>query len=157
MEAMQYLHSRAECLHIDIKCNNLLLTKSDLSSVPSSSKADLPAFNSQIVLIDFGKATTIKEQRRLILTEDEKATYKVRYHHIASEVADGITPFTIESDMYAAGNFIQRIHADRRYYKFPEEVQPQKTYVMERCPSPIFKHRPSASYLLKAICDVIHT
>lgn len=157
MEALQYLHSQAECLHNDIKCDNLLLTKSDLSSVPSSSKADLPAFNFQIVLIDFGKATTIKEQRRLNLTEDEKATYKVRYHHIAPEVVDGITPFTIESDMYAAGNVIQRIHADRRYFNLPEEIQAKITSVMERCLSPIFKHRPSASYILKVIRDIIHT
>ena len=60
IEALRYLHTEAECVHIDIKPDNILLTTAKLH-LSWSSKADLPDFPYQIVLIliDFGKATTM--------------------------------------------------------------------------------------------------
>lgn len=57
MEALQYLHTEAECLHNDIKADNILLTSTNLQLI-SSSKAKLPDYPYQIVLINFGKGTT---------------------------------------------------------------------------------------------------
>ena len=57
MEALQYLHTEAECLHNDIKADNILLASTSLQLI-SISKAELPHYPYQIVLINFGKRTT---------------------------------------------------------------------------------------------------
>ena len=60
LEAINYLHEEAKILHNDIKCNNILVAQSFSASE-----------NYQIVLIDFGKATSISESKRYHLNSIE--------------------------------------------------------------------------------------
>ncbi len=76
MEAVRYLHDEVHVLHNDLKCNNILIGES-LTEAPvtdSSSRRYM-----QLVVIDFGKATTVERGKRYHLSESEKAEYIRRY------------------------------------------------------------------------------
>jgi serine/threonine protein kinase len=66
MEALQYLHEEAGIIHNDITSSNILVTDSMTQGLESSI---------QIVLIDFGKATTVNDGRKYQLSDVEKAEY----------------------------------------------------------------------------------
>ena len=55
----------------------------------------------QIVLIDFGKATSVNNNRKYTLSGAEKAKYTRKYPYIAP---DGLTTQTISSDVYSVGH-----------------------------------------------------
>ena len=155
MEALRYLHQEVECLHNDIKCDNLLITVTQ-DTLPSSSKVDLPPFKYQLILIDFGKSTMIKEEYRLKLTEEAKMMYKSKHCHIASEVIDGITPYTTMSDIFAAGKVIQRINGERHFFNLPTDVQKMMTKTMDSCLSPVYKSRPTPKQVLQTIHSLLY-
>lgn len=154
MEALRYLHIEAECLHNDIKPDNILLTSTSLQPL-SSSKAELPDFPYQIVLIDFGKGTTTKKTNYLRLAESEKPVYKQKRKHISPEVIDGIAPFSSKSDMYSVGHLMQKISGERRYFNLPDEVQTQLNGMIDRCLSPDYMLRPEANCLLQEIRTLV--
>ena len=154
MEALRYLHIEAECLHNDIKADNILLTSTSLQPT-SSSKAELPDFPYQIVLIDFGKGTTMKKPSYLRLANSEKPVYKRRRKHISPEVIDGIAPFSSKSDMYSVGHLMQKISGERRYFNLPDEVQTQLAGMIDRCLSPDYQFRPEANCLLQEIRTLV--
>ena len=155
MEALRYLHMEAKCVHNDIKPDNILITAAE-QDLPSTSRADLPDFQYQIVLIDFGKATTIRQKCCLQLTQDERAVYKRKYPHIAAEVIDGITSYSAKSDMFSVGRVLQKVAAEKRYFNLPDEVQEQLTDMHERCISLEYDKRPEAEQLLKEIRDMVY-
>lgn len=80
MEALRYLHEEAKLLHNDITTNNILLTDSKIDKMPTLI---------HIVLIDFGKATTINGGRKYALAECEKSEYIRQFPHLAPKVIHG--------------------------------------------------------------------
>ncbi len=94
VEALSYLHLHCEShvLHNDLKPNNVVICD---TLQPSDAEIGL-----QIVVIDFGKATTVDKGRRYSLNSLEKSE---RYPHIAPEVTEGITSQTTMSDVYSLG------------------------------------------------------
>lgn len=102
MQAISYLHDDVKLLHNDIMSSNILLTD---SSTESPKKVKFI----QIFLIDFGKAAPIETDRKCHLADSEKAEYAKKYPHIAPEVVNGLTSWTISSDMHSAGRIMQRI------------------------------------------------
>ena len=114
MEALHYLHEEVCILHNDITASNIAVT----DSMTEGQESFL-----QIVLIDFGKATTIDDGRKYNLSDVEKAEYTIRYPQMAPEVIDGITRQTKWSDMYAAGGVIQRIVDNQCFNQLPAEYK----------------------------------
>ena len=152
LEALKYLHTEVEFLHNDIKANNILLTRYSPENwiSPSSSSGSISeavSFNFQVVLIDFGKASLIKANNMLRLSESERHQYKVKHPSIAPEVIDGIRPYSTKSDIYATGNVIQMISQERRYYNLPSGVQQRLIEHFEKCLHPDYTKRPEASVL----------
>ena len=164
LEAVRYLHSSVEILHNDIKTDNILIAERNDYSVSNSQPGCSSAFDTiltlygsfmyQVVLIDFGKASTIKEGHRLRLSDSERHQYKMKYPTIAPEVVDGVHPFSTKSDMYAVGHVIRQIHGDRRFFNLPEKTQRYLLSMFERCLLPNYNQRPEAS-LLKKECESI--
>ena len=70
MEALRYLHDDVSLPHNDLKCNNILVCD-DMSSHHQ-------AF--QIVVIDFGKATSVDGGRTFSLTESNITLFTHTYH-----------------------------------------------------------------------------
>lgn len=105
MEAMHYMHSEAKVLHNDLKCNNILICDS-ITHPPAGSSNDCSV---QIVVIDFGKATSVENGKVYHLDEKEQAEYVQKCSHISPELIEGITKQTKMSDMYAAGGVLQSI------------------------------------------------
>ena len=65
MEALRYLHEEVSILHNDIKTNNIIISEKRVRTQCNSTSDEVPV---QIVLIDFGKATTIQEGKRYIIS-----------------------------------------------------------------------------------------
>ena len=100
LDAVNYLHSSADILHNDIKCDNIVF------GVPTTATTTTTTSTTnyfQILLIDFGKATKTASGKLYFLTELEKEEYRVRYSHFAPEVIDGKSRQTTYSDMYSVG------------------------------------------------------
>ena len=164
LEALRYLHANVEILHNDIKTDNILIAACDDHSLShsqpgysSASDVTLAMFGSfayQIVLIDFGKASTIKEGLRLRLSDSERHEYKMKYPTIAPEVIDGVQPFSTKSDIYAVGHIIRQICGNRRFFNLQEKTQQYLLSMAERCLLPNYNQRPEAS-LLKKECESI--
>ena len=84
LEAVHYLHEDANVIHNDLKC-------SVCDSLVEPTMPSMSAQNTcivQIVVIDFGKATTVENGKTYHLNSIEK--YLHRYPHIAPEVIEGI-------------------------------------------------------------------
>ena len=97
-------------LHNDLKCNNILVCDSVADPpTPSSSERCV-----QIMIIDFGKATTIDNGRFYRLNDLEKAEYTRRYSHIPPEVIEGLSRQTTMSDIYAAGGILRCVEGSRK-------------------------------------------
>ena len=86
MEALRYLHDEVSILHNDIKTNNIISEKR-VQTQHNSISDEVPV---QIVLTDFGKATTIQEGKRYHLSWTEQAEHTRRYPHLAPELIEGI-------------------------------------------------------------------
>ena len=101
-KALCYLHEEIHILNNDIKANNILLTD-------CTTESQLRDNYIQIVLIDFGNATPIQNDRKHNLFDAEKAEYFHKYPHISPEIIEGITTNTPSSDIYSAGHVMQSI------------------------------------------------
>lgn len=106
MEALRYLHEEVSILHNDIKTNNIIISEKRVQTQRNSTSDEVPV---QIVLIDFGKATTIQEGKRYHLSWTEQAEHTRRYPHLAPELIEGITKQTQRTDMFSAGRILQHI------------------------------------------------
>jgi hypothetical protein len=154
-EAIRYIHCDVECLHNDIKIDNVVICESDPHYLPTNSKNDLPCFKYQIVLIDFGQASLVKEKNSLQLTENEKASYKGKFEHLAPEVIEGCTPYSTKSDIYAFGHVLRNIGTNRRFLNLSDKVQARMVSLFERCLDTDYTRRPEAELILKYIENTI--
>ena len=148
MEAMRYLHDEAGILHNDLKCNNIILCNSFTDTSSRSSNSSL-----QIIVIDFGKATTIGNGKIFTLNNQEKAEYARRFPHIPQEVREGITSQTKMSDVFSAGCIIKKM-SDSSIMR--ENVRRALSNVAIVCCATQYLSRPSAQDVLKqltVICE----
>ena len=104
-EALRYLHYEANCLHNDIKSDNVLLTKATQSNYVTPELHS----NHSIVLIDFNKATRKMNGRRYTLSPDEKTLHYAHSPHLAPEVIEGTSKQTCASDIFAAGRIFKKV------------------------------------------------
>ena len=88
MEALCYLHEEVSILHNDIKTNNIIISEKHVQTQCNSTSDEVPV---QIVLIDFGKATTIQEGKRYHLSWIEQAEHTIRYRQMAHIARPEIT------------------------------------------------------------------
>ena len=108
LEAVDYLHTKVNILHNDIKGDNIVIGKS--LSPPTHSSSQNPWDNQyQIVLVDFGKANKIEEGKFYYLNAHEKEEYRMKFSHIAPELIEGESKQTPYSDMFAVGGIIYKI------------------------------------------------
>ena len=84
--------------YYDLKCNNVLLCDSFTNTSAKSSSPSL-----QIVVIDFGKATSTDNEKVFVLNDQDKAEHIRRFPHIPQEVIEGRTSQTTMSDIFSAG------------------------------------------------------
>ena len=109
LEAIDYLHSKAEVLHYDITTTNILLGPPTTYSQQHSSAGITGAGNYQIVIVDFGKATKLKDGRMFRLSIEEKLDYQKKFPHVAPEVVEGEYRQSIYSDMYGVGGVLYQL------------------------------------------------
>lgn len=76
LEVIDYLHTKAEVLHNDVSCRNIVL--GNIVEKNTSTTNDY-----QIMLVDFGKATKLTQDRMYHLSGYEKDEYR-RCHFSAS-------------------------------------------------------------------------
>lgn len=157
MEALRYLHEDAGYLHNDIKADNILLSSTRLDLLPSESRMSYPEFPYQIILIDFGKASSTKEKKYLRLPVAQQHTYKIKYNHIAGEVVEGIMPRSTKSDMYAMGKVLQLVKDERRYFNLSDEAQEKLSATIDNCLLPDYKSRPEAGQFLAEITELMQS
>ena len=79
--------------------------------------------NYEIVLVDFGKATRLKNRQRLFLSTKDKLDYQKKFPQVAPEVINGDYRQSTYSDMYAVGGVLYQLvecsHiSDKSYQKF---------------------------------------
>lgn len=145
MEALRYLHEDEEILHNDLKCNNVLLAEADSGDGDSWL---------HIVITDFGKASTISEERRLRLSFVDESEYLRKYPHIAPEVIEGEHPYSTKSDIFAAGGILWRLIDNRCFLSVSREQQNSLKRIATTCRSAKFYQRPTAA---KVISDLQQT
>ena len=138
-DGLQYLHENAKILHNDIKKSNIMLCKYMTSSQ-----------HVQVVLIDFGLACYISEAKTFKLSEIERAEWFRHYSHIAPEVIEGITPQSIQSDIYSVGGIVRQIA------EFWNSVMSEHTYkvlstIAARCRAPTYNRRPHCGEVLQML------
>ena len=100
-EAVDYLHENVNILHNDLKCNNILICD---GLVGVEGMCD-----TQTVVIDFGKATSIDSGKTYRLNDVEKAEYFKKYPYIAPEVIEGMSCQSKMSDIYSLGCIFHKI------------------------------------------------
>ena len=98
-EALNYMHCEVKVLHNDLKCNNILICDR-ISEASTESPHD---GSIQLMVIDFGKATSTDEGELLHINDIDKSEYDLRFPHISPEVVEGVMKQTTMSDMYSAG------------------------------------------------------
>lgn len=155
MEALRYLHDEAGYLHNDIKADLLLTSVRMDGMLQCSSNLCIPEFPYQVILIDFGKASSVKEKKYLQLIVALQHTYKVKYNHIAGEVIEGIMPRSTKCDMYALGKVLQLVKDEQRYYNLTDEVQEKLSAIIDNCLLPDYERRPEAGQCLSEIKELM--
>ena len=83
LEVVDYLHTKAEVLHNDIACRNIVLGNAIEKTTTSTTG------NYQIVLVDFGKATKLTQGRMYHLNWQEKHEYQQKFPQLPPEVVEG--------------------------------------------------------------------
>ena len=142
IQLMEAVHDEVKVLHNDLKCNSVLICDSITDASPSSEPCV------QIVVIDFGKATSIENGKHYHLNEIEKAEYVRRYSHIAPEVIEGITRSTTMSDMYAVGGILHRILGSDILTSSKKKAMDE---LATKCRSPRYFSRPTAQQGLESL------
>lgn len=144
MEALSYLHDTARVLHNDIKSDNILLTKTSTYS------------ECQIVLVDFGKATTLGEAKRYHLSMKDQAEYTRKFVHLAPEVISGESKQSIYSDIFSAGGILYKI-VDAKKFDCNRQIFSTVEGLAERCRSVHYHQRPRAKVAFACLQDLIST
>ena len=105
-DGLQAIHQRGY-LHNDIKCDNVVLS----DCVPKSDKAP----SMWPIIIDFGKATTIKSPKVYKLDEREIDSYLKTYTHLAPELVKGTSSQSVLTDVYSLCRIIGKVACVFRY------------------------------------------
>ena len=95
--ALDFIHG-CQHLHNDIKVDNIIL--SDIS--PSTHKLSP-------ILIDFGKACSVKKVKKYNLNVKEQKEYKLYHSHLAPELIEGRIFQNYKTDIYSFGKVLKRI------------------------------------------------
>ena len=143
-EAVRYLHDEVKILHNDLKCNNVVICD-NISEVARSSTS---AYSSrvQIVLIDFGKATSTDKGKTYKLNNIEKFQYTTKFPHMAPEVIEGLSPQSKMSDIYSLGRIFYKVHD---HVTIPNKDTLGKLQKLAmNCTSPRCSCRPTAKNVL---------
>ena len=138
LEAVDYLHTKAEVLHNDITCRNVVLGNVIEKKTASTTE------NYQIVLVDFGKATKLTKGRMYHLNWQEKHEYRQKFPQLAPEVVEGDCRQCTHSDMYAVGGIVYQI-ADRKCTAYRKTLW----HIAENCRLVNYRCRLSASVALQ--------
>ena len=143
-EAIRYLHEDVNIIHNDIKADNVVLSNSFTRQALHSK------FNFQIVLVDFGKATTKDKGHLYKLSFHEREQYRIRYHHLAPEVIEGTMKQCVVSDVYSLGKLFGRIVHGACLVGLQSDSFERVNHLTKSCSSVKKNERPTA----RKICDV---
>ena len=133
VEAVSYLHDDVLILHNDIKTNNILLSED------------------QVVLTDFGKATSVSSGRRYNLSVSEKAQCLRKFPHVAPEVVQGESKQTTHSDIYAVGVLFSNLLAHDCFFSLSSSLKNDFGSLSEKCKASNYRNRPTSKQCLEAI------
>ena len=147
LEAVAYIHDTAQILHNDIKCDNILLT--DQENLVS------PQRKYQIILTDFGKATTISSGRSYHFNEQEKVKYLTKYPHVAPEVVHGECKQATYSDMYAVGVIFHKLLDHNCLSSLTIDAKKDFDSLSTKCKAVEYRKRPSAKQCLELMKKII--
>ena len=154
LEAVKYLHSDVQVIHNDIQASNIVFTNATTSSASTSSGIE---FNIHVVLIDFGKATSIESGVLHRLSEEEQMTYLSRYLHIAPEVVHGEYRQSIYSDIFSVGHVFTQIKDKGFFNSLPCHNKSKLFSLIQQCRSVRFDKRPNAIACLKTFQKILET
>ena len=141
LEAVRYLHNEAKVLHNDITLNNVVMSRCENHGCSEN-------LEHQLILIDFGKATSIAMAKVYRLTDSEKDEYARKYPHIAPEVISGETPQTKSSDMFSIGKILHNLLENSF---FPPNHVTELYKLADQCKSIRHCKRPTAVCVLSVI------
>ena len=145
MEGIRYLHDDVKVLRNDLKCNNILVCDSVAEPpVPSSTETCV-----QIVIINFGKATSVENGKHYRLSEIEKAEYTRCYSHISPEVIERLSRQTTMSDMYAVGGILECVVSSGILTTY--EIRMAIDNLATKCRSSKYFSRPPAHKVLDSL------
>ena len=108
----------------------------------------------QIVLIDFGKATPVANNRKYNLSSAEKSEYKRWHPHISPEVIDGITTCTKSSDMYSVGRIMQQLIGNQSFENLKADHHCAVNTIMTDSLSPDFTKRLTPKQALMSLQSI---
>lgn len=145
LEAVDYLHEKVKVLHNDIKENNVLI-------VPTQSESEASVF--QIVLVDFGKATSASQGKKYNLSVLEKTQYRQKYPHIAPEVVEGESTQSTYSDMFSVGGIFDKI-VDSGCLSHHVESEKKLIFLAKHCRLVHFHRRFSAHKALSFVQEIL--
>lgn len=144
-EAISYIHEDIQILHNDIKPDNILL-----SADPTAADSKY-----QIILSDFGKATSISHGRQYNVSASEKAQYQRKYPHIAPEVVDGKNRQSTSSDIYAVGVLFDKLLDHDCFFSLAASLKNEFALLSAKCKSCNYSSRPSAKQCMEAIKKLV--
>ena len=143
-EALRYLYDEVKILHDDLKCNSVVICDSISEVARSSTSAHSSSV--QIVLIDFGKATSTDEGKTYKLNNIEKFQYTTKFPHMAPEVTEGLSPQSKMSDIYSPGSIFYKVHDHATIPN--KEILGKLQKLAMNCTSPRCSCRPTAKNVL---------
>lgn len=156
VEAIRYLHRDAEIIHNDLKPNNVVLSRS------TTTVTGLQEFSSeyQIVIIDFGKASNLKDGKKCQLTFTEKQQHYREFHHVAPEVIEGRMKQSDKSDIYALGKILNKIYhrVERLLPNLKIGTIPNLSKAKEcivQCTSETAELRPHINFIAMVFKDIL--
>jgi len=147
-ETVHYLHEDVKILHNDLKCNNVLICD---KFTGKDSTSNQPVCNVQILLIDFGKATSVDNGRKYKLNDVEKLQYIKYYPHLASEVVQGFSSQSKLSDIYSLGVIFHKIFDHGAIKYTTSNIIKKMDDLAAKCRSPHSFCRPNAKKISEAI------
>ena len=125
-------------LHNDIKCDNVVLS----DCIPGLQKPP-PVW---LIIIDFGKARSVKNPKVYKLSEAEKKEYLRTYTHLAPELISGLSPQSVLTDIFSLCQIIGKVAAVTHSKEFKA--------IAKFCPRDNSANRPSMLYVHDSIFDL---
>ena len=156
-EALRYLHEEVKLLHNDLKCSNVLVCDSLTTSMAKESPTDDPqsseATELQVVVIDFGKATTFTSARKYSLSTTEQLEFKQKFPHISPEVVEGIATQSTRSDIFSLGRILCNIATHSTVIS--ESSKKQLNTISISCQSSQPSQRPTATEVCSSLENLL--